>query len=286
MKIGLSLSGGGAKGAAHIGVLQALLEENINIDYISRTSSGSIVASLYAIGYTPNEILNLFNTYCKYIADYDKMLPFKVVGTMFTGKINIKCVAKGNNLENLIYTYAMKKNIFDISSIDKYLAIPCVDLKTGKVVYFLNKNLNKILNNNEDSVYFYTGSISKIVRASCSLPVVFEPITFKDYILVDGGIRVNTPVDILKKMGADKVIAVYFDENNKCRVENNIISVAMKSFDIMSDYINMQSIRLADINIVPKTFKTSFLDCSKTNLLAKQGYIATKNAIKNIKNLC
>ena len=71
MSIGLALSGGFVKGAAHIGVLQALEEENIKVDYISGTSSGSIVATLYAAGYSPNSILTLFNMYCKQMISFD-----------------------------------------------------------------------------------------------------------------------------------------------------------------------------------------------------------------------
>ena len=67
MKLGLSLSGGGVKGAAHIGVLKALEENNIKIDYIGGTSSGSIVATLYAVGFSPDEIYEIFKKYCKKI---------------------------------------------------------------------------------------------------------------------------------------------------------------------------------------------------------------------------
>ncbi|MDE5830904.1 MAG: patatin-like phospholipase family protein, partial [Clostridia bacterium] len=67
MKIGLSLAGGGVKGAAHIGVLKAFEEKNIKIDYIAGTSSGSIVSTLYAVGYKPNEIYDIFKKYCKEI---------------------------------------------------------------------------------------------------------------------------------------------------------------------------------------------------------------------------
>ena len=90
MNIGLALSGGGIKGAAHIGVLEALREENISITHISGTSSGSIVATLFAIGYTPEEILKMFNMYCKFISRTDKKLPLRCIKTLFTGKVSIK----------------------------------------------------------------------------------------------------------------------------------------------------------------------------------------------------
>ena len=83
MSFGLPLSGGGAKGSAHIGVLQALKEENINIDYISGTSSGSIIAALFAAGYNPFNIYDIFKSYCSHIFDCDKKLPYIVAGSFF-----------------------------------------------------------------------------------------------------------------------------------------------------------------------------------------------------------
>ena len=90
MSLGLALSGGGAKGAAHIGVLMALEEDGIKLEYISGTSSGSIIAGLYACGYSSNDLIKFFNMYCNEIGDYDKMIGFKVLSTAFTGKIGIK----------------------------------------------------------------------------------------------------------------------------------------------------------------------------------------------------
>ena len=115
-KLGLALSGGGAKGAAHIGVLQAFEEEGISIDYISGTSSGSIVSCLYACGYTPYEILSMFKVYCKFMADYDKSIPFKLGSMLFSGKININGFAKGDNLEATVYKYCKLKIITNIST--------------------------------------------------------------------------------------------------------------------------------------------------------------------------
>ena len=138
-KLGIALSGGGAKGAAHIGVLQALHEANIKVDLISGTSSGSIIASLYAAGYEPYDILKIFNAYCTHIADYDKMLPFKLGSVFFKGRINIKGFVKGDKLENTLYKYFKYKNVANIRDIKMPLAIPTVDLNTGEVV-FKSKN--------------------------------------------------------------------------------------------------------------------------------------------------
>jgi len=137
MKIGLALSGGGAKGLAHIGVLEALRDYGINIDYISGTSSGSLVAGLYATGYTPNEILKLVNRYKDKIIDVDNKVGFKLFGMLLKRKISIKGFIKGNNLEHILDTTLNEKGIEDISDVSMPLAISTVDLHTGEIVYFL-----------------------------------------------------------------------------------------------------------------------------------------------------
>lgn len=292
MKLGLALSGGGAKGAAHIGVLKALEEENINIEYISGASSGSIIACLYACGYTPNEIIYLFNMYCKYIADFDKLIPFKVAGTAFTGKINVSGLAKGNKLEYILQNFCSKKGINDISELKFPIAIPTVDINSGEVIYFLSKSINDVHKFSRDKfddipTYKYNGRLCSIVRASSSFPGVFEPKIIDGKVLVDGGVRVNTPVSITRYMGADKVIAINLDVN-KSYMNNslNIVSVALKSFNIMSHEINKKELEKADIVISPEIpNKISLLDCSKTNYLVNAGYIATKKVINKIKEI-
>ncbi len=288
MSLGLALSGGGAKGAAHIGVLQALKEENIDIDYISGTSSGSIIASLYACGYNPYNILHMFNMYCRQIADYDKLLPFKVFGTMFTGKISIKGLAKGDKLESIIRNFCMSKNIKDISDFKMNIAIPTVDLNTGEIIYYLNKKINEsnvtYRKFDDTPSYKYSGNIASIVRASCSFPAVFEPKVFDGKVLVDGGVRVNTPVSILKKMGADKTLAVTFSKKDTCKTyPSNIVTISLKSFDIMGHQVNESEIQKADYVLDLCTDDISLLDGSKTNMLANIGYSTAKSKIKDIK---
>ena len=283
------LVGGGAKGAVHIGVLQAFKEEGINIDYISGTSSGSIIACLYACGYNPYNILHMFNLYCKQIADYDKMLPFKVLGTMFTGRLSIKGLAKGDRLEETIRNFCIAKNIKDISDFKIKIAIPTVDLNTGEVIYYLNKKVDETFINrdfDDKPSYKYIGNIASIVRSSCSFPAVFEPKVFDSKILIDGGVRVNTPVSILKGMGADKVIAITFSKNDYCKTyTNNIVSISLRSFDIMTHQVNESEVQKADYVLDMKTENISLLDSSKTNELATIGYNYAKRNIAKIKQI-
>ena len=292
MSLGLALSGGGAKGAAHIGVLKALEDEGVKIEYISGTSSGSIIAGLYACGYLPSDLIKFFNMYCSGIGDFDKLVGLKILSTAFTGKIGIKGLAKGDKLEYIIKNFCQKKQVIDISDIKFPLAIPTVDINSGEVVYFLSKSVNEF-NNLSRSVYDdiptykYNGKLASIIRASSSFPGVFEPKIFDGRILVDGGVRVNTPVSIFRKMGATKVISVAFDRNRKYTDNNlNVVSISLKAFDIMSHQVNEGELSRSDYVIRPQIpGNISLLDCSKTNYLVRLGYNEVKKSINRIKEI-
>lgn len=122
MKLGLCFAGGGVKGAAHIGVLKAFEEENISFEYLAGTSSGSITATLYSIGYNSDEIFNLFKEYCKQIKYIDGINIFSVIkGLIFERKLNIKGLNNGKKLEKIIKNVCEEKNIKYISDIKKIL---------------------------------------------------------------------------------------------------------------------------------------------------------------------
>lgn len=315
MSVGLALSGGGAKGAAHIGVLEALNDNNVKVDYISGTSSGSIVAALYAAGYTPNEILRIIIKHTKNtnILDYDKSAPFKFMKLLFSKKINLSGFVKGDKLEYLIKEYMLYKNIKDISDFDMPIAVPVVNVKTGEVVYYTNNKVRNIdieeTENKEETIKYYDeqdyvgkgifkkekhyddvpeyrnrGNISEIIRASISFPGVFRPKEIGNEMYIDGGVRVNTPVNILKKMGADKVIAVSFD-CNKIDKKNlkNIIGITSQAFDILTHDASQEEQENSDVNIRVCTKNITLLDFSKSVYLAKKGYNLVNNNINYIK---
>lgn len=286
MSIGLALSGGFVKGAAHIGVLQALEEENIKVDYISGTSSGSIVATLYAAGYSPNSILTLFNMYCKQIISFDKKVLMRLVTNFYNTISRDVSLANGENIEMVIrHTCGMKK-IYNINQIKMPLAIPTVDINSGKIIYFTNREVIKIdpdLKCFNNVNYEYSGNISSIVMASCSYPAIFSPKRYKGYNLVDGGVRLNTPVSILKALGADKVIGVTFN-NNKSNRENCMLSVVLKSLDIMGDEINKEEVKNSDFNISLSIPSCNMFESNYINMYANLGYRTTKSIINEIKS--
>lgn len=288
MKIGLSLAGGGVKGAAHIGVLKAFEEKNIQFNYISGTSSGSIVATLYACGYTSDEIYSLFKKYCNQIkyVDYKNIIKL-IFGLITKRKIIIDGLNDGKKIEKIVNQACEKKNIYNISQIKKNLVIPAVDLHNGKIYFFSSKKHNKNNINARDVLsdeitYIYNMNIGKVVRASCSYPGVFSPMMYKNTQLIDGGIRENVPWKELKEIGVDKVISVIFQnelkEKNKCP---DIIEVVSNSIEILSHELSNYELLGAGNLIKIKTEKISLLDSSKIDMLYEIGYKTAKQYIES-----
>lgn len=280
MKLGLSLAGGGVKGAAHIGVLKALEENNIKIDYISGTSSGSIVSTLYAVGYTPDEIYNIFKKYCKEInyVSFENVLKL-VLGLIFRRKILIQGLNNGDKIEKLIRELCIKKGISNIKQIKIPIVIPSVELQSGKVYIFSSLQVRSTY---DDKIkYINDIDIGKAVRASCSYPGVFSPCKYKDIELIDGGIRENVPWKELKNIGADEVISVVFEEELKKDDYINIIEVIEKSIGILSHELSNYELVGADNLIKIKTKHMSLLDSSKIDYLYKLGYTKAKKVLNN-----
>ena len=161
MKIGLALAGGGVKGAGHIGVIKALEENGIEISAISGTSIGSIVASLYAMGYTTEEMLEIFRFFSKEVMKTDA----KHFATNFKNsrKLLGYGLFSGENIETAIKECAKKKNIKNINEIKMPISIPTVDIVDSKKYVFTNGNM-------EEDYYIKDALIEKAVRASSSYP--------------------------------------------------------------------------------------------------------------------
>lgn len=168
MKLGLSLAGGGIKGVAHIGALKAFEEENIKFEYISGTSSGSIVATLYASGYTADEIYSIFKKYINKIHYLDLVNVKRFFMNLFSGNgIVIDGLNSGENINNLINEVCNKKNICNIKDIKMPLIIPAVNLVTEELYVFSNCNFK---NKTKHVKYINNINIGNAVQASCSYP--------------------------------------------------------------------------------------------------------------------
>ena len=283
-KITLVLSGGGAKGAAHIGVLKVLEEYQIPIDFIVGTSAGSIIGAMYSVGYSPDEIekiilemnfLTLMNN------DKDRSLRTiedKYISEKYPFKVSID---KELNLSlpmgflNGEYIYLQLKDIFsraeNIETFDN-LPIPYRAIAT-------NLNSGK-------EVVIDRGDLALATFKSMAIPSFLEPVQDGENYYVDGGVTNNIPVDTAINMGADIVIAVDIGANpSEIGSNSNVIAV----LDKISTYNGNKNIKfqkkLADILIVPDVKEHNTIDFSNLDSLVSEGEKATLEFDYLLKNL-
>ena len=273
MLLGIALSGGGIRGIAHAGVLKAFEENNIKIDIIGGTSSGSMVSVLYAMGYTPDEIYSLFKKYAKEIATINSgPIISGITNYMRNKDIRIKGLKSNQKLEELCDKLANKKGIKSLEEIKMPIVIPTVDLISEKEYIFTN-NLLKA-----EEKYITNISVGKAVRASSSFSAVFCPFEYDKYAFMDGGILNNIPVEEVRRQGADKVIAINF-ESDKIKKNSNIMDIVMKTIDIMGDKIFEPNLKSSDYVLTVSTDGTGLLDLGKMDMCFQFGY---NTAIQNM----
>lgn len=278
------MHGGGIKGAAHIGVLKALEEENIDFEYVAGTSSGSIVSTLYAVGYSADEIYNLFKKYANKIKYVDFKNIFKLIGGLIVKrKIVIDGLNSGIVIEKIIKEACQQKGITTINEIPKKILIPSVDLNTGTVYVF--SSFGERRGYSDEIEYIKNMPVGKAVRASCSYPGVFSPCPYQDTELVDGGIRENVPWRELKANGVEKVISVIFQKQLKLKKKKNIIDVVCNSLDIMGHELSNYELNGADFLLKINTKNVSLLETSQMDYLYQTGYETTKKEMKEIRKV-
>ncbi len=279
-KIGLSLSGGGVKGAAHIGVLKALEEEKIGINYISGTSSGSIVAALYAIGYRPNEILEIFKVNAKKIKYYDLRNILKLIfGILIERKIIIEGLSNGTAIEKLMKEKCMEKGIMNIKNTQIPLLIPAVNVCNGGVTFFSSKLTRGSFF--DEIEYVNNVNIPSAVRASCSYPGVFVPKNINGIKYIDGGVRENIPWKGLKEIGANTVLSVIFEKQIREKSKMNVIDIIESSLNIMGHELANYELVGENKILRIKTKDVGLLETKKIDELYKMGYMETKKQIIN-----
>ena len=282
MKLGLALSGGGIRGIAHAGVLKPLEENNIKIDAIGGTSSGSIIATLYAMGYSPYYIYILFKKYAKDLVNQNSISKVTSIGNFMANKKgNFQGFYTGEEIESGFNNIALRKGVKKISDIEMPIVIPTVDVQDSKKYIITNKIPEKSSPNTE---YINNIDIGKAIRASSSFPVVFSPCEYNKHRFLDGGILDNFPTTEVKKQGVDKTITVNFkaddiDENS------NIMDIVMRTIDIMGNKISEENISNSDMVLTIQTDKTGLLETEKLDECYKYGYRQTIEQIDKIKEI-
>ncbi len=240
------------------------------------------MACLYAMGFSSDEMYQIFKKYCKKIKYVDIINIFKlVIGLIFTGRICIDGLNSGKQIEKLIDRIAKTKNIKDISDIKKVLVIPSVNLCQGNLICFTSLESRKTFLDNISFVNHI--DIGKAVRASCSYPVVFSPCDYKNVKLIDGGIRENVPWKELKSLGAEQIVSIVFDDEIDYHCDKNLIDVAGRSINLLCRELSNYEMEGADYVLKIKSNKVGLLDMKKIDELYELGYLETKKKIHEIK---
>ena len=209
-KVGLVLGGGGAKGAAEVGVLKVLEEAGVQVDYIVGTSIGSIVGGLYAAGYSASELETMFQTqeWLSLLTDRKASLnnePYTTIdGVTYIFGFPVMDrnsrgigVMSGGRIEQLIDSMVSVKGCTEFEALKIPFRCVTADIRNAKEV-ILSK-----------------GVLCKALRASMAIPGIFKPVEHNGLLLVDGGMLNNLPVDVCRQMGADIVIAVDLQQNEQ-----------------------------------------------------------------------
>ncbi|PQJ74495.1 patatin-like phospholipase family protein [Polaribacter gangjinensis] len=240
--IGLALGGGAVLGAAHIGVLKALNERDIKINYITGTSIGAFVASLFAFKKTWEEI---------------EMIASELKWMDITGITMSKFALLSNeNLGELIIKYIGDKNIEEATI---PLGIIATDISTG------------------EKIVFDKGSVAKAVMASTCIPGIYKPIEVDGKMLVDGGIVENVPIKTVQQMGAEFVIAVDLNAMHTYQKPNNILDIIINSFHFLILQKDTLETKNADLLIQPDLSQFNRSDTKQIQELIKKGYVDAKD---------
>lgn len=275
MKVGVSLAGGGIRGIAHVGVLKALEEKNIKVAAIAGTSAGSIIATLYAMGYSPYYIYLLFKRYARDIINIrSKPIINGITNFIRNNKIGIAGLSDGNEFEKMYDELARKKGFRLIEDIKMPLLVSAVDIGESKEYIFTNCASRKNIKDN----YITEIGIGRAVRASSSFPAIFCPCEYKNHIFMDGGVLNNLPTEELKKVYTGKIISVNF-ESDPVYNDYDIMNIIMKTLDIMGNKLSINSLKKSDFVLTVPTDGTGLIDVDKMDICYKYGY---EIAIKNI----
>lgn len=279
MKIGLALAGGGVKGAGHIGVIKALQENGIEIGYIGGTSIGSIVTSLYAMGYSTDEMLKLFKYFAKDIMKVDP----KYYWTNVKSRKNFMGygLISGENIEMAINECAEIKGIKKITDIKIPIVMPTVDIKENKKYVFTNHEYDDKF---KEDTYIRNATVGKAARASSSYPGVFAPTILGTHKFVDGGVIDNLPAQEVRRLGAEKVLSVRFS-SEKNSDPKNLVEVAIKSVDLMFDQRTAAEIASSDYSITLDLAEASVFNIKKIDYCYEQGYITAMKNMAQIKEI-
>ncbi|MCE7065502.1 patatin-like phospholipase family protein [Dyadobacter sp. CY326] len=247
MKVGLVLSGGGARGIAHIGAVKALMEARIKPDIISGTSSGAFIGAMLAHGYLPDEIMEM-------IAQ-TRFYPYFRLGFGVTGLLQM------NRLEAVLWKY-IPENTFE--SLKTPLVVTVTDIVSG------------------EELQFRSGELAIPVLASCCIPGLFSPILFQGHELVDGGVLNNLPVEPIMNE-ADFLIGVHCNPFTLAKPLKRTTEIIYRSLILAMHSKTKERFKQCNLLIEPPELnRFGIFDFRKADQLFNVGYVYTKRLLEEL----
>jgi NTE family protein len=275
-KIGIALEGGGALGLAHIGVLQWFEEHHIPVDYISGTSMGGLIGGLYATGKGPQELQEVVAQ-----QNWDLIIGGK------TPYEDLSYRRKEDARDYpTVFQLGLKKGVLlpaglnaghQISLLIDRETLPYANLKSFDELPIPYRCVATDLVSGKE-VVFKDGSLPQAMRATISIPGLFNPVRIGDQVLVDGGLIGNLPTDVVRAMGADVVIAIHLEvAPAKPEEIQSLFSVLGRSVDVIVRENEIRGLSGADLVVNVDMHDYSSLDYEKSKVIIEKGHAATQD---------
>lgn len=286
MKLGIAFAGGGVRGAAHLGILQALEEQGIEADCYTGTSAGSVVAAMKALGYDNATCMKMMEGVSNDFIDIAYWDIIKNVPNKFK---KLDGLLKGDNLKTWLKEYIGEATLLNVKH---GLGIISTDINTGTQIVFTSEIIEKDkLAKIDDLITSYGRytplTLPYIIYASCAVPGIFRPLEYNNMRLVDGSIVNNLPANILKAMNADKILTIDLAKRNpnKDKVEG-IFDVLSQSISVLVEQNTFLSLEQVEdvVQLHPDISNISLLDFDKVSECYQAGYEYGKAVMPFIKN--
>jgi NTE family protein len=254
-RVALVLSGGGARGLAHIGVLNVLEREGVPVDLVVGTSVGAIVGALYAAGVPASEIEGMASA-----VGWDQL-------TDLSSARVVRLLVSERLLSTQKMEKYLKDRIGEKSFADLKIPFACLatDIQTG------------------EGIVLREGSVALAARASATMPGIFEPVPYRHRLLIDGGVVDNVPTEVARRLGAEILICLYVPEDFSRHAVSNVLTMITQALYIQGQVISEERIKRADFLIRPDVSGVSALELWRSKECMEAGQRAAETSWPDLK---
>ncbi|NMB18541.1 MAG: hypothetical protein GX984_03685 [Erysipelothrix sp.] len=267
--VGIAFSGGGIKSLVQPALIKWLEDHSVTPKAVSGTSAGAMIATLMAMGLGADQI---FEEIQSALVEMEQRKILKISGReLFFNKELKHGLISSEKMESLVKDVCDRHGVYHISDVKIPLAITAVDLYTGELIVFVS-HPDLYHNTHPRTTVISDISIAKAITASMSFPMVFGSMEFMDYALIDGGVRMNSPVKMLKDYGIKKTMTITMrgevDEDTDL---NKTLQVASRVYDLLAREAEYRHVALADYIINIPVVVDSIFNIEAAQLIYEQG---------------